>query len=352
MKILFVARKFPPSVGGMETAAAALHAELNRRHDITLIKWGGSNRWLPIIYPWLAIRALVACWFRAPEAVYLQDGVLAPIGRLVQLWGRRRTVMTVHGLEVTFRNKAYRRVVLPAIARQDRLVAVSAATARAVHEATGRSDVTVIPNGVDDLHYRAGDRDLPEQVAHLTGRPLLYTSGRLVERKGVVWFATQVLPKIAEKVPDVAFVVSGSGDQSNRVAQLSADSEHLFYLGRVDDATRDALYCAADLFVMPNQPVMGDMEGFGLVAVEAASCGTPVIASSVDGITDAVLEGVTGLLVDPPAPQSFADRVAAELLHPTFVRDEVRSAVLNEYSWSAAAGRYQEVLRSSTALRR
>ena len=351
MKILFVTRKYPPSVGGMETAAAALYAELSHRHDVRLIKWGGSNRWLPIVYPWLAMRSLVACWLRGPDVVYIQDGVMAPIGRLVQMLGRRPTVMTIHGLEVTFRNQSYRRVVLPAIARQDRLVAVSAATAAAVQAATDRDDVAVITNGVADVHYGNGTRDLPDQLAHLTARPLLYTSGRLVARKGAAWFATEVLPLVAEQIPGVVYVVSGSGDQSDNVTQIAADSEHVEYLGRVDDATRDALYRAADLFVMPNQPVTGDMEGFGLVAVEAGSCGTPVVASALEGITDAVQEGTTGFLVDPADPVAFAARVTSELGSPTMSRQDVRAAVLDRYSWTAAAKQYEEVLRSSVALR-
>jgi glycosyltransferase involved in cell wall biosynthesis len=81
-------------------------------------------------------------------------------------------------------------------------------------------------------------------------------------------------------------------------------------LGRVDDADREDLLRGVDLFVQPNIPVSGDMEGFGLVTIEAAMRGTPVVAADLEGIKDAVIDGRTGILLPPQDRQGWIDRLS------------------------------------------
>src|SRR5947209_6212036 len=80
-KILFITRKYPPSIGGMETAAYELYKALHDSTEQTdLIAWGGSNKWLPVVYFWLFGRAMVNVLARRPDVIILQDGVMAPLG--------------------------------------------------------------------------------------------------------------------------------------------------------------------------------------------------------------------------------------------------------------------------------
>ena len=89
----------------------------------------------------------------------------------------------------------------------------------------------------------------------------------------------------------------------------------MLILGQVDGELRDALFTGADLFIMPNVVVPGDMEGFGLVAIEAAAAGALVVASELEGIRDAVIDGETGVLVAPGDASTFVERITALVNH-------------------------------------
>src|SRR5207247_3038413 len=108
---------------------------------------------------------------------------------------------------------------------------------------------------------------------------------------------------------DVCYLIIGEGPQrelmETRIASLHLE-DHVVLLGRVDDDTLQAAYQISDLFVMPNVPVQNDIEGFGLVALEAAATGRYVVASRLDGIPEAIVPGQNGTLLDPLDSEAFA----------------------------------------------
>ncbi len=365
---LFVTRKFPPSTGGMETMAASLHAALAAMPDqrVRLFKWGGSNKALPVVYPWLLLRTLAHVAFRRPDVVYLQDGVLAPFAAAIRVLSRRvPIVITIHGLEVTYKNPVYRAIVPRNIARCDLAVAVSRETERVLQEAVPAATTAVINNGVDDVFHSDAGRDaLLDTIAagtgiptgDLAGRRILVTTGRLVERKGARWFVDNVMPALAKEAPKVLYAIAGAGpDRDAIAAAIDAHglADHVRLLGRVDDATRDALYNVADAFVMPNVDVPGDMEGFGLVALEASSCGTPAVASRLGGISDAVTPGKNGVLVEPGDADAYVAELSKILAGKGgFDRAKVREFVVSTSLWGAAAQRYADAFSAAAAARR
>src|SRR5512146_727396 len=130
-KILFITRKFPPSIGGMQTAAYELYSALySNTAQIDLIAWGGSNKWLPVVYFWLFGRAMVNALARRPDVILLQDGVMAPLGWALKVLTGLPTLIIIHGLEVTHKNTLYRSLAFPFIKRQTALAAVSESTRR------------------------------------------------------------------------------------------------------------------------------------------------------------------------------------------------------------------------------
>ena len=110
-------------------------------------------------------------------------------------------------------------------------------------------------------------------------------------------------------------------------------------MGRVSDETRNRLFHSADIFVMPNITVRDDIEGFGIVAIEAGSCGLPVVASNLQGIRDAVLDGKTGYLVEEKNVNGFAGQITKMDLK----RNDVRLST-SVFYWENIYDSYRETL--------
>ncbi len=361
VRVLYVTRKFPPSVGGMEKAAYELHRSLAAILPVKLVAYGGPNKYLPVVYPWLFVRALLAAYAWRPDIIYLQDGVMAPMGFLLRLLTRKPIVMSVHGLEVTFENGFYKALMKRVVPSVNRIVIGSEQTKAAVLKRFPEAPLAKVTYGVRDDFYVTGTvRALRVQLAdklgldsqELVGKKLLATTGRLVDRKGVAWFIEHVMPQLVAANPDVRYLVAGKGPNEASIRSLIEQhklSNNVYLLGYISDEVRNVLYTAADYFLMPNIPVPNDMEGFGLVAVEAASCGTPVVASGIEGITDAVVDGKMGKLLPASDSAAYLQYVSQELVRPSFDRNKVRAYVLDAYSWPKAAAGYRAVFEEVLA---
>jgi phosphatidylinositol alpha-1,6-mannosyltransferase len=301
----------------------------------------GSQRnlvwWLPVT----ALRAAAVA--RRVEVVHLGDAVLSLVGALVKAVTRTPVVMTVHGLDLIFANAAYQHY-LRWFCRPDLVIANSSATAEQAR-ARGLGPVVVVPLGVDDRKLTSRE-ELASEVARLrtAGKRIMLTTGRLVARKGVAWFVAEVLPRLPD---DVVYVVAGEGDARPAIEAAIATSgayDRVILLGRVSDVQRDTLYVAADCFVMPNIVVPGDMEGFGLVALEASVTGLPVVAARLQGIVDAVHDGNNGVLVEPGDAAGFAKAVLEVLEYPPEQRAAIRQYTLSRFSWHAMAEAYGQAM--------
>ncbi len=306
---LFVTRKFPPSTGGMETLSAQVWSALSSRvPKAQLVASGRGNQHLPW---WLLVattrtaRALLRRGSRRVDVVVVGDALMYLLLRPLLALTRVPTVVVVHGLDLIWTVPGYRGLVRRALGRADLLVANSEATANVVADLGLPADRTVtVRPGVTAADVTGHDRAAARrQLTALVPAPddavYLLTLGRVVRRKGARWFITEVLPRLPKQV---VYVVAGEGPDSDEVAEAArcaGVTDRVRLLGHVDDATRETLLRGVDLFVQPNVPVPGDMEGFGLVVIEAALRGTPVLASRLEGITDAVIDGETGLLCAP-----------------------------------------------------
>ena len=352
MKILFVTRKFPPVIGGMENVAARLYEELSAKETVELVavrsKTGGKHLGLPFAYLNLAWRSLRTGKRLNPDIIYIQDGVLAPLGRFLHRCLKRPVVVTVHGTEVVYGNRIYRKFILPSLAKMHHTVAISTGTAEKTKKVFPLLPITIINWGSDDSYYiEQSKSELRKKLAadlniDLSKRPLLYHSGRLVERKGALWLVEKVMPRVAEVVPDVLLLISGGGKDAEKIRLAIIQNnlqENVRMVGYVLGERRRLLYNASDLFIMPNVPGYG-FEGFGMVAVESSSCGTPVVASRFEGIIDAVVEGRTGWLLEPGNADDFVERIVAEIKAPSLKRQDVRLATLKKYDWEKTTANY------------
>ena len=368
--VLFVSHSFPPhgaplkNVGGMQRVAVELHAALAahpgvRFHSRIL---EGSWRWTGVRTPGF----LAWLWASLPRSVRVHGvdvvlfssavtAVLAPsMRRRLRARGTRLGAI-VHGLDLTEPAPLWQPLVRRSLAALDEVFPVSTATARqAVARGAAPERVHVVSNGVDVWRFPAvGDRGAAraELLRWLGGAEmgipedalLLASVGRHVERKGFRWFVEHVVPRLPA---NAVYLLGGEGPETPaiRAAVRAAGVEgRVRMLGRLTEAELLRLYRGADLFLMPNVPVENDMEGFGIVILEAALCGLPTLGAGLEGIRDAVTEGQNGHLVPPGDADAYVeaiaryagDRGALERLSA-----RAREWVAPRYSWDRIADRF------------
>jgi len=265
-------------------------ARLVRRHRINIVVVGElvTGSWLA-----LALRGVFGC----------------------------RVVIYVHGEEITTvtggRLHGQRRADY--LKAADQVVAVSAFTCDALTRLmqVPPEKIALIPNGVDTTLFRPGPPAAELIARHqLHGRRVILTVGRLVERKGVD-MALRAVARLARARPDLHYLIVGEGPERARLEQIIADeglAGRATLVGRVtqEDLLRYLQLC--ELFLMPNRTLPdGDTEGYGLVFREANACRKPVIGGRAGGAVEAVVDRVSGLLVDGHDADAIA-RAIGELL--------------------------------------
>lgn len=350
MKAVFITRKFPPSVGGMERFAYDLYHAIAKETPTTLVKWGGSNKWLPIIVPYLFVRGFFAVIFKRADIIHVQDGVLAPVGYVLSVLTRKPWVIVVHGLDLTFDNKIFRAVNVRCVRKANKVFCISQAAAdEAISRGVAKEKTQIIPLGIVDEYAiaRPAARELIKNELHVDveSYKLLLTTGRLVKRKGVAWFIENALPDLIKTLPNALYLVVGDGEDRKRIERAIDQNhmeKHVRMLGKVSDELLIALYKGSDIFVMPNIPVPGDVEGFGRVVIEASAAELPVVASGIEGIRDAVNDGKNGVLVPSGDAKSFEKEIK-RFADETYARSfgkKSREFTLKRYEWDTIAEQY------------
>lgn len=348
MRILLISRAYPPIVGGIESQNYELSLWLPRFAEVKTIANKRGKKFLPIFIPCALLRALFL--FKKYDAVLLGDGVLGIAGWILKLFYAKPVISIVHGLDLTYKSKLYQKLwVNFFIKKLDKLIAVGNETARvAVEKGIAPEKVVFIPNGVD-TEKNIGNytrEDLEKIIGEkLEGKKVILTSGRLAKRKGVAWFISNVMPKLPE---NIIYAIVGDGPDRNNIQKAIEKNNlrrRIKMLGYVTDETRNILFNTADLFIQPNIKIPGDMEGFGISVIEAASCKLPVIASKLEGLQDAVKDGQNGFLVEPYDVGGYVEKIN-ELLENDRYRKEfgekARRFVIENYQWKIIAKKYFE----------
>jgi len=361
-RVLIITRNLPPLVGGMERLNWHLADELSKRADVHVIGPEGAATLAP---PNVDVRevpvgslalfllgALWAAWRSArtwrPHIVLAGSGLTAPAAWLAGRACRARTTVYVHGLDMDARHPLYRLLWLPAIRHMDRVIANSRATAQLAADAgVDATRISIVNPGVETPSgFPDGEEADRFRDRHgLTARPVLLSVGRLTRRKGLREFVTDVLPAVVDKHPDMMLLVVGdapgqalhASPQTRDSIQAAADArglgDHLRFLGTITDREELAtVYRAADVHVFPVREIVGDPEGFGMVAIEAAAQGLPTVAYATGGIADAVAPGRSGRLVPPGDGAAMAQAIEETLADRDTLRDSCRTFAEN-FSW-------------------
>lgn len=358
MKILFITRKFPPMKGGMENVSYELYNHLSKTNDVILVKWNGSNKWLPLMLPIILMQSLFFLLTNKIDVIYLQDGLLAPLGIILKIF-RKPIVVTIHGLDITYKNKLYQFLIPGCIKQLDRVICISQATKdECINRGILIEKSIIAPNGISDDFYMP-NLDKNQLKVHLSNefnidlsdKKIILSVGRLVERKGLHWFIENVLPEIIEQNQNIIYLIAGDGPFREKIREdISKNGleDFIIMLGKVEYNTLKSLYNVSDVFAMPNIPVKGDMEGFGIVILEAASCGVPVVASNLEGMKAAIKNEKNGFLVQPCKSKEFADTISKILKDSNQSQHfgkQARIYTLNHFSWDNISKDYVSIFQ-------
>jgi glycosyltransferase involved in cell wall biosynthesis len=344
MKLLFITRKYPPMVGGMEKLSFALAKEFSGLADTSLITWGKSQKYLPFIYPLFLIKAIYLISTKRIDHIHIGDALLSPLGLILKYLFRIKTTITVVGLDITFNFPGYQFLIPNSVKRLDKVICISNATMQeCIRRGIPKNICEVIPCGVypEDWNIMTTQKDLEEIVGiSLNGKKVIITVGRLVERKGVYWFIKNVLPELNR---NIIYLVIGDGPERNKIKSLinKLNLDHKVYLlGKISDGDLKIIYNTADLFIMPNIRVKDTIEGFGIVAIEASSTGLPVIASEIEGIKEAITNERNGVFLKPNSKKMWVEKVNYLILNNIFNKALVKDWTINKYNWNTIALKY------------
>ena len=327
-------------VGGMEQLSYALSLEFPKHEPTMLLTWGKSQKYLPFVIPYFFLKSLFLIPKKGIDHIHIGDGLLSPLGVLLKIIFKLPVTITVVGLDVTFNFPGYQLLIPACLKRLDKIICISSAVKEeCIKRGIPEEKCVVIPCGVypDDWIKNATRRDLETTIYKDIGdKRVIITVGRLVKRKGVAWFAEHVLPKLDNTI----YLIIGEGPEKESIKNIIEKlhlQEKVILLGKIPSEDVKTIYNTTDVFVMPNIPVPHTMEGFGIVAIEASSTGLPVVASNMEGISSAVLDGKTGYLVESMNAEQFIQAIKkAQPLDRKNIADVIRQ----HYSWQEIGKEY------------
>jgi len=355
-KILLITLEWPPMHGGIsEYLSGLFHALPQERtavlHDKRVLDGKGRLRWLGTI---------PRAWRMAEEtgAELIAVSHLLPMGyvALILKWFRKTPYLVfVHGLDLKMlKRNPWKRYWGRLILRNaERVIANSAHTRSIAKGFVGSVDrITVIHPCPSGPSMREAD---PAKVVELRkrygleGRAVLITVCRLVERKGVDTVVGD-LEAIGKFCGDVKYLVVGDGPDRERLKRLAKEfkvDDRIVFAGAVDAGELAEHFALGDVFVMLARETEDDVEGFGIVFLEAGFHRLPSVAGRSGGVPEAVLDGKTGLLVDPGGGDEVVSAVCGlfkDKSRASRLGEASHERVLREFTWAHQAERFMEAI--------
>jgi phosphatidylinositol alpha-1,6-mannosyltransferase len=275
------------------------------------------------------------------------SGLVAPVTWFLTRLAKAKSAIFVHGLDLVVDNLVYQRLFIPFVRRHDRIIANSRNTLVIAIDRGCKEDRLTVVNPGSTIPPVSSLPDAAQARINLgfDGRKIILFVGRMVKRKGLTELLQKSWPRIVNSQPDVLLLVAGdSPDEAllqdsdggkrllKAVEKVGQDTIH--FLGKVDDDVLADCYAAAETLVFPLIRVSGDVEGFGMVAIEAAASGTPTVAFPVGGVVDAVADGINGRLVAEGDYEAFADAVLSICQGGPPSRSSCRNHA-EKFSWDA-----------------
>lgn len=375
MKSLLITLEFDPQVGGVATyyknicrnlpadrivvmapphvdsfsSDAKREFKIYRQNLLARFFW---PRWLPLVWQIFQVA-------QKDGIEHLQVGQILPVGTAVYLLTRFWScpyLVYVHGMDLTvpsqYRIKKF--LIKKILEAADRVVTISQFTKeRLIELGVDPGKIVMVYPAVKAFDVFEDTRALENELRtkhDLFGKRVLLTVGRLVKRKGQDT-VIRALPEVLKHFPNLVYVMVGGGPDEPRLRQLCDKLKlngQVIFTGQVTEKQKIAWYDLSEIFIMtPRQLSNLDVEGFGIVYLEANGLGKPVIGSRSGGVSDAVENGVNGLLIEPDNIELAAQAVLTLLSNHQLAQrlaDHGQQRARSRFTWPVQADKIRQIL--------
>ena len=370
-KLLLVTNDFGPRAGGIETFIIGL---LERIEDKEIWVYTShqqnsadyDQRWLnkykvrvirdrsKVLLPTIRVARNLRKLIKSQEIEVIWFGAAAPLG-ISAPWLRlpsvKRVIALTHGHEVWWAKiPPFSWLLRYASSGIDFVGVLGDYTERAISKAVNREKLIRIAPGIDIQHFTKTGSSLRKDL-QLGNRPVIICVGRLVHRKGQDKLI-EALPEIKKFIPDAILLIVGEGPHRKELDLLVTKyklEDSVKFIGRISYDDLPKYLSASDLFAMPSRDrLFGlEVEGLGIVYLEASACQLPVIVGRSGGATDALLEGVTGISVNGRDTNEIAGAVVKLLGNKKLAEEMGKSGrkwIESEWSWSIWSKRFSNLI--------
>ena len=373
-KGLLLNEAFPPEIGGVEEYLKNLCLFSNHRMDVLTGKTEGSesfdqsvpfNIYRKRIKPHLGfiqylLTGILLCYRNHYGFIFVGSfsSVLYVAAWLKKLFGIP-LVLLYHGFDLERQFQANSTRAIKALQYCDLLITNSHFNFKRYSNLFHSGAQTKILNpGVDIDFFKSGNNlRLDLDILKLTFKhsQVILSVGRLVERKNH-HMVLRSLAKVLKRLPGVIYLIAGDGPEFDYLQDLTDKlglRRNVSFLGTVEQSKLVQLYNICDLFVLPSKERKMDdegridAEGFGIVFMEASACAKPVIGGNSGGIPDAIVDGVTGYLVDPHDENELAEKIIELLSNKEKARrmgEAGRKRAVKEFDWTVIAKKFDGYL--------
>lgn len=344
MRFLLFTLEYPPFYGGVANYYANLVKYWPQTESISVLSNNDGGllsswvwpRWLPAIYK---------LWYhtKITSTDHVIVGQILPLGTaawLLKVLGGKKYSLFLHGMDLSYCLRSGRKkyIAQRIINQAENIICSSRYTAELLKNnfPVKKEKIAVVNPGIGDIPDL--DRGVVEnlrQQYNLSGKTVLLSISRLVKRKGFDR-VIEIMPELNRLYPDLVYVIAGRGPDEAYLKSKIGKNSNIIFIGPIDDSNKWAWLALCDIFIMPARDIDGDFEGFGIVYLEANLSGKPVIGGRSGGVTDAVADKYSGLLVDPENNQDIRETLI-RLLEDSELRqvlgEQGKLRAKTEFNW-------------------
>jgi phosphatidylinositol alpha-1,6-mannosyltransferase len=315
MKTLLVTLEYPPFKGGVANYYENIIKNWPKPDDIFVLdnKDGklisNTKKWLPAIFN-------IKKEIKQKSINHVIVGNILPLGTVIWILSsfmKLNYSVILHGTDIMYTQKSWRKKMLAKIIlkKSNNIICNSKFTAGLVTKYYGnkfKDKICVVNPGIDIGKQITENRKQNFiKKYNLENKFVLFSISRLIKRKGIDR-VIEIFPELINKIPNLVYIVAGTGPDEDELKKL-AKEKNIIFLGQISEEEKWTWLDVCDIFILPSREDEGNIEGFGIVYLEANLKEKPVIAGNHGGVSDAVIHNQTGLLVNPENKEEIKDAI-------------------------------------------